>query len=217
MDGSPDATNFLLSVHDRDPAQLAIVKFVHGCPNHVCHQLLVSYFKKLTSLAAEEFPQSASQVGKRELDFLSKNRLVQRGIVAKWNSEYSTVGLNGKPPLTQVSFGRVGLFLCQCIYFLWSRLLVDEQRPPIEIPSNVLVGQFARPLVYYVAGWTLQRASLALTVKESERDVYKMFAVSQKISQKESKTAGLPCALVELRQKKKLYYASEAYFGFILF
>ena len=38
-----------------------------------------------------------------------------------------------------------------------------------------------------------------------------------KISQKELKTAGLPCALVELRQKKKLYYASEAYFGFILF
>ena len=210
VDGSIDATNYLHSIHDQNSAQLFAVKFVHKNSLHACNSLLVSYFKKLTSLAGELFPQSASRVGGQELEFLARDRMLKKEIVAKWKGEHHTVDIPLNMNLTADGFASVGLFLCWCIYFLWSRLFVDEQRPQIQIPADTLVVAYSRPVVYYVAGWTLQRASLALTVQENQRDKFKLFAVSQSVTQKIAKEAGLPCSLVELRQKKETLFCKQS-------
>ena len=143
--------------------------------------------------------------GDRNLIFLARDRMLKKEIVAKWKGEHHTIDIPLNMNLTADGFASVGLFLCWCIYFLWSRLFVDEQRPQIQIPADTLVVAYSRPVVYYVAGWTLQRASLALTVRENQRDKFKLFAVSQSVTQKIAKEAGLPCSLVELRQKKTLF------------
>ena len=80
------------------------MKFVHRNLSHTFHQLLVLYFKKLVSLAAGEFPQSASHIVKRDLKFLLKNYFVQREIVARWKLEYFSVDLTAKQPLNEISF-----------------------------------------------------------------------------------------------------------------
>ena len=121
-------------------------------------------------------------MGRNELEFLARDRRLKKEIVGKWKAAYDSIDFPPNKKLTAEAFASVGVFLLWCIYFLWSRLFVDEQRPQIQIPADTLVAAYFRPVVYYVAGWTLQRASLALTVQENQRDKLKLFAMSQSIS-----------------------------------
>ena len=85
----------------------------------------------------------------------------------------------------------------------------------IEIPDDDLVAKYSCEMVYCVSGWTLQRTSLALNAPTEDRTKYYQFAMQHSITKKEASEASLPFQLVELRQKKKLFYASKSYFQFI--
>ena len=117
--------------------------------------------------------------------------------------------------MLEETFAYLGEFLANALFFVWCRSSVDDDRPEIIIPDNCLVSKFSLPVLYYVAGWTLQRASLALTVPINERDKFVDFAKHNKISCLDAKLADLPYTLVELRQHKSLFFGSKDYFEWI--
>ena len=48
--------------------------------------------------------------------------------------------------------------------------MAAEDRRALEIPDGDLVATYSLPVVYFIAGWTLQRPSLALLVGEKDRE-----------------------------------------------
>ena len=67
------------------------------------------------------------------------------------------------------------------LFVVWSLLLVDNERPEVEIVTSDLIHKCSLPVVYYVAGWTLQRASLSKTVASSDRKTNQSFATLHSI------------------------------------
>ena len=53
---------------------------------------------------------------------------------------------------------------------------MEGERPPVTLPENCGVGEYARPVVYHVAGWTLHSLSLAQAVAKEKRPLYNQFA-----------------------------------------
>ena len=97
--------------------------------------------------------------------------------------------------------------------------MADTKRRSIVIPSldTNLVAKYSWSVIYYVAGWVLQRTSLALLVSEMERAKYLVFANGCKITKLQAKATKLPYELVEIREKKNLFYPNELFFRFICF
>jgi hypothetical protein len=118
--------------------------------------------------------------------------------------------------LSSDRFRRLGAFLHLALYHAWSDAVCDNEKPPIEFPNTCLVGKYAMPVVYYVAGWTLYSASKALTVAADKRQLYFRFAACHTINVKSAKDANLPVSLVEKRNKRASVYCSREYFEFIL-
>ena len=133
----------------------------------------------------------------------------------KWKSMYSTIRFPPSTGLDEEQFLYFFLWLSNGLFFMWSRAMADDDRKAIQIPDKDLVAKYSLPVVYYVAGWTLQRTSLALLVAQNERYPYQTFANSHKITAQSAKDELLPCELVELRQKKCLMFPDKPYFDFI--
>ena len=88
----------------------------------------------------------------------------------------------------------------------------------MSYPEECLVGKYARPVIYYVAGWTLFSASKAATIAASNREIYFAFARAHKLQKDEAKSKKLPISQVERRKRKNAQvYSSKDYFEFIFF
>jgi len=95
---------------------------------------------------------------------------------------------------------------------------IDNERPPVSYPEECLVGKYAHPVIYYVAGWTLFSASKAATIAASNREIYFAFARAHKMQKNEAKSMKLPISQVERRKRKNAQvYSSKDYFEFICF
>ncbi len=114
-----------------------------------------------------------------------------------------------------ITFGRLGAFLHLALFHAWSDAICDNEKPPIEFPVDCLVGRYALPVVYFVAGWTLYSASKAATIAAEKRPLYFMFAASHTCDERAAKTLSLPISLVERRKRRASVYCSREYFDFI--
>lgn len=97
----------------------------------------------------------------------------------------------------------------------WSRMIRDNELPPIVIPTASLVQTYALPVVYYTAGWTLSRASIARTIPKRKRGPYIEFALRHSITPAVAKELNLPTELVDQRKRNSMFRASREYFDFI--
>ena len=68
---------------------------------------------------------------------------------------------------------------------------MDNEQPEIEIVTSDLVHKLSLPVVYYAAGWTLQRASLLKTVALSDRKKNQPFTMLHSIGRESAKEEGL--------------------------
>ena len=127
----------------------------------------------MSDIAGELFPKKAADLSRVELEFLNRvNCLETKLMKEEWLEQYESIVFTSKAKLDRECFGHFGMFVFDALFAAWSRLLVDGERVEVEISSSNLVGKYSRLVVYYVAGWTLQRASLALTIGHGERDVF---------------------------------------------
>ena len=109
----------------------------------------------------------------------------------------------------------MGAFLHLALFQAWSDAICDNEKPPIEFPVDCLVGMYALPVVYYVAGWTLFSMSKATTIAADNRPVCFTFAASQTIDERAAKRMNLPSSLVERRKRRASVYCTREYFDFL--
>ncbi|KAL9184799.1 hypothetical protein ACHAXT_002576 [Thalassiosira profunda] len=210
--GSADATLFHRDLQEGDAPTL---QFIRDHPAHGCNALLVEYMRKLNRLAGELFPKGAAELAKVELQFLRGANEAKRGLVEQWKGLHSSIALPDAQRLSPSAFGYFGVWLFNCMFAVWQLLLVEDEKADIEIPTANLVGKYSRSVVYYVAGWALQRTSLALLAPDREKAKYHAFAKSHCLSKADAKAKSLPCALVELKEKKKLFYVTPQFYDFV--
>jgi hypothetical protein len=128
--------------------------------------------------------------------------------------EYDSTGL---PPgdVSSITFGWLGAFLHLALFQVWSDVICDNKKPPIEFLVDCLVGRYAMPVVYYVAGWTLYSASKASTLAADNRPVCFKFAASHTIDERAAKRMYLPTSLVERRKWWASVFCTRGYYNFI--
>ncbi len=97
--------------------------------------------------------------------------------VADFMEEYNLASL---PPadVCSITCGRLGTFLHLALFHAWSDAICNNEKPLIEFPVDCLVGRYALPAVYYVAGWTLYSESKATTIAADKRLLYFMLAAA---------------------------------------
>ena len=213
--GSSDLSHFCGMAGTRSPSFKAALAFLRDNPEHGCNKILVMYFKRLSAMAAEIFPKTAAKILDVELSVGVGVERHKEDRIKEWMELHSSIDYGSLTRLADSFFGRLGMYVFNVLFAVWSLLLVDNERPEVEIVTSDLVHKRSLPVLYYVAGWTLQRASLSKTVALSDRQINQSFATLHSIGRESAKEADLPISLVELRQKKCLFFASKSYFLFI--
>ena len=214
--GEADVTNLFqsLSHHRNFTGRRMALRHIHDTPDHGCVAILASMIKGWTKIMGEEIPELAKNLGTAELGFLQRKEEQTKIFAPLWMMLHGEIPLESG--LDEEAFGNLGVFVFGCLFARWCSMTVAGDRPDIIIVQESIVAKYSLPVIYYVAGWTLQRASQALTVALGKRDKYIDFASAQHISSEAAKVAGLPYTLVELRQRKSLFFSSRGYFNFIL-
>jgi len=216
--GRADVNNYCQSIntlHNAD-AKRWLVKFIHDHPTPGFNTIFVNLIKRWTSLTAEAFPKCAGKISDTELSFLVSVKEVENIYLHQhWKPLYSTITFPSLTSLDKEQFLYFFLWLSNGLFFFWSRSMADDDRRVIQIPEEDKVAKYSLHVVCYVGGWALQRTSLALLVEENERFLYQAFANRHKLTAQSAKDASLPCDLVELRQKKCLFFPDKQYFAFI--
>ena len=112
-----------------------------------------------------------------------------------WMGFHSSIDYGSVDRLTDLPFGHLGMYMLNVLFVVSSLLLVDNEQPEVEIVTSDLVHKRSLPVVYYVAGWKLQRASLLKTVELSDHKTKKLFATLYSIGRESAKEEGQVCPL----------------------
>ncbi len=190
------------------------VRLISDSPDDTCFCLIVGVVENWIQNMAERFPQTAAGVPNAQLDFKRAKEMKMRAFIADFMKEYDLTGL---PPadISCITFGRLGAFLHLVLFQAWSDAICNNEKPPIEFPVDCLVGRYALPVVYYIAGWTLFSMSKASTVAADNRPVCFTFAASQTIDERAAKRMNLPTSLMERRKRRASVFCTPNYFDFL--
>ena len=214
-DSSTDFGNLCRVVHSLPSTAIAYIRRLADSPDTSCFLLFVGIVESWIKCTAEGFPKTAAGMANAQIDFEREKERKMHAFLDEFIKEYDVSGIH-TAELSSDRFRRLGAFLHLALYHAWSDAVCDNEKPPIEFPNTCLVGKYAMPVVYYVAGWTLYSASKALTVAADKRQLYFRFAACHTINVKSAKDANLPVSLVEKRNKRASVYCSREYFEFIL-
>jgi len=190
------------------------VRLIADSPDDACFCLLVGVVENWIRDMAERFPKTSAGVPNAQLDFERAKEMKMRAFIADFMKEYNSTGL---PPadISSITFGRLGAFLHLALFMAWSDVICDNKKPPIDFPVDCLVGKYALPVIYYVAGWTLYSASKASMVAVDNRPLFFRFAARHTIDECVAKRMNLPTSLVERRKRRASVYCTREYFDFI--
>jgi hypothetical protein len=166
---------------------------------------------------SEIFPKTSAGVPNAHLEFDRTKETRMRAFADEFIAEYDSSGLSRLEDVSRITFGRLGAFLHLALFMAWSHVISDNQKPPINFPAECLVGKYALPVVYYVAGWTLYSASKASSIAADKRPLFFRFAAAQTIDGCAAKSMDLPTSLVERRKRRASVYCSREYFDFVCF
>jgi hypothetical protein len=193
------------------------VWLVADSPDNDCFCLLVGVVESWIHDMSEIFPKTSAGVPNAHLEFERRKETRMRAFANEFIAEYDSSGLSRLEDVSRITFGRLGTFLHLALFMAWSHAISDNQKPPINFPAECLVGKYALPVVYYVAGWTLYSASKASSIAADKRPLFFRFAAAQTIDGCAAKSMDLPTSLVERRKRRASVYCSREYFDFVCF
>ena len=110
---------------------------------------------------AERFPKTVAGILDAQLEFNKRKESNLHTFVDHFMNKYDSTGLY--PTISKISFGHLGRFLHQVLFNGMMHFVCNYEKPPFKFPVDCLVGKYARPVLYYVAGWMLYSVSKALT------------------------------------------------------
>ncbi len=154
------------------PSTCTYVMLVANSPEDNCFSLLVGVVENWIHDMAERFPKTAARVPNAQLEFERRKELNMRVFIHKFMKEYDSSGLSCPEDISIITFGRLGAFLHLALFMAWSDVICDNKKPPIDFPVDCLVGKYALPVIYYVAGWTLFLMLKASTVAADNRPLF---------------------------------------------
>jgi len=146
---------------------------------------------------AQTFPSSAAGMSSCERNFIVHKESTQVTFIHSFMEKFNESGMDRK------TYGQLGQFLYYVLFVTWSNLVCGNKKPPVEFPSDCLVGKYAIPVIYYVAGWTLYKASKAATVGEDKRPLFYRFTSAHTVNEIATQHLQLPISLVEKRKTKR--------------
>ena len=99
----------------------------------------------------------------------------------------------------------------------WSHLHYSRDHPTIIIipPNEIEIHPYSTDILYYTAGFILQRLSVAKTEKGSFRYWFTTFAESNTMLLEDAIDEGLPTSIIEHRQLNNLFCPNQRFFRFI--
>ena len=204
----------MAKVLDAFPAAArGFVETLSRSPDHPGVDLLGEAVENFIDSAALMIPKKASGLPNAEVGF-QRSILEHKGsIVSRWIELVDSDDVD----LGRDKAGRLGQYLHTTIYQAWVRASAYAERPPVQIPGQVKLGKYARPVIYYVAGWTLYSASRALTISLQEREKCFQFVQRNNTTKEDAEKDKLPIDIVEKRSTRRAakMYASKAYYNFI--
>jgi hypothetical protein len=165
----------------------------------------------------EIFPKTSARVPNAYLEFERRKETRMHAFVDKFIAKYDSSCLSCLEDVSRITFGRLGTFLHLALFMAWSHVISDNQNPLINFLADCLVGKYALPVVYYVAGWTLYSASKASSIAADKRPLFFRFAAAQTIDGCPAKSMDLLTSLMERRKRRALVYCSREYFDFLCF
>ena len=173
--GSRDVDNFARVIQ-----QLPLVAL--GCLRSFCAQdsphaaSLANQVDAFMTIASEEFPKSIARLPDADLTFMVRLRQQKSRFIQQWIEQRD--GLHGadSAAFPTEKYRCFGSFLFDVMFDCWSLNSMEAERPSVTMPDQCLVGKYARPVVYYVAGWTLHSLTLARTIARNMQSLYRCTA-----------------------------------------
>jgi hypothetical protein len=120
-------------------------------PENACFCLLVDVVENWIQDMVEKFPITAAGIPNAQLKFDREKEHKMGAVINDFIKEYESPVI---PVAEMSSFGfwRLGTFIHLALFHAWSDKICNNEKPPIEFPTNCLVGRYALSVVYYVAG-----------------------------------------------------------------
>ena len=128
------------------------VRLVANSPDNDCFCLLVGVVESWIHDMSEIIPKTSAGVPNTHLEFERTNETRMRAFADEFIAEYDSSGLSRLEDVSGITFGRLGAFLHLVLFMAWSHVISDNHKPPINFPKDCLVGKYALPVVYYIAG-----------------------------------------------------------------
>ncbi len=216
VDGA-DFKNYSSSINEFPPAVSTYLRLLVVSPENWCISLLVSLINFWIDAMAEIFPKTSARIPNAQLGFDRRKQSYMEIFIDNFVAEYDSTSLT--QTITKIAFGHLSGFLHTSLFMAWSHLVCDREKPSVKLPSNCLVGYFAIPVIYFVAGWTIYKVYKALTVARGKSPVYYRLQICScaEYQCKFGKSIGLTTDLVDRRQCGSSMYCTQQYFYFICF
>ena len=214
--GSRDVDNFARVIQQFPPVAL-------GCLRCFCAQdsphaaSLANQVDAFVTIASEEFPKSIARLPDADLKFMVRLRRQKSKFIQQWMEQRDALHGADSVAFPTEKYRYFGSFLFDVMFDCWSLHSMEAERPSVTMPEQCLVGKYARPVVYYVAGWTLHSLSLARTIARNMQPLYRRFADQHIINEEVAAAEDLPVSLVKKRNTRALLFSSAEYFDFICF
>jgi hypothetical protein len=214
--GNRDLNNYS-SIIGEFPSVAIDLLHAFATDGSLCLSVLVQLVEGFTIIASEEFPKSIARLPDADLEFQVRCRQQKKVFIAQWIGHHeSFLGAEAESfPVEKYRY--FGSFLYDVLFDCWAFRSMEGERPPVTLPQKCLVGKYARPVVYYVSGWTMHSLSLAKTIGKAMRPLYARFAEQHSIGEKAALEKFMPVSLVQKRNHRSLLFCSPDYFNFICF
>ena len=145
-----DFVNFSKVLDDFLPIAHSFVECLSESPSTQHCNLLTNLIDYWVKCAAEKFQKSAVGLPSAEIQFQrSINENKENVFIPEWMEKYQAVEI--QDDITLLKFGRLGQYLCNNLFMLWSHSATKDKRRSISYPKDYLVGRYSRPVVYYAA------------------------------------------------------------------
>ncbi len=99
---------------------------------------------------AERFPKTVAGILNAQLEFNKRKESNLYTFVNHFMNKYDSTGLYQM--ISKISFSHLGRFLHQAFFNEMMHLVCNYKKPPVKFPVDCLLGKYARPVLYYVAG-----------------------------------------------------------------
>ena len=160
----------------------------------------------------QNIPKPLGMLDCSEFSFVIEREKMFRNVFSNWESVMPLVfnfQIDRTDPMMLLLRIEMVLFLN------WSKLHYTKDNPSVTIILSFETNPYSMDILYYTAGWILQRLSKAKTEKASSKHLFLEFANSNAMTLEDAEIAGLPTSTVEHRQLVKLFCPIQRFFNFI--